>query len=177
MAFGFAAGPGSLGPWSYARAFRRRFVPGKRKRPSTSGGGVNGWVWVISSSSPEASAGGRLFDLSAHERSSPPDWRRGVCGGRLEGRSDVHFTPEPPLLFVSGFAWAIAPERGSVRRRKFRRQLTYFGLELSMMSPDSRLKIYDATLFFPVLPAVWTTACSQASSESPFPCPGGLHLV
>ncbi len=54
--------------------------------------------------SPEASAGGRLFGLSAHGKRlawcrTVGAWLGGVVGGRALAPS-----PEPPLLFLPGLA-------------------------------------------------------------------------
>jgi hypothetical protein len=90
--------PGCPKRFVWARDFRKRFVLGNRSHRAQAETDLLDGGGVISNSSPEASAGGRLFDLSAHE--PPPESLCRAVGGWLRGIVRGLGTvpsPEPPL--------------------------------------------------------------------------------
>ena len=92
-------------------------MAGKRKRPAIGGRGLVGWTVAILNSSPEASAGGRFFPLSAHGRRPTWWWTEGGWLGGVVGGRGHDPSPEPPLLFLPGLGLCFGGANAGTRAR------------------------------------------------------------
>jgi hypothetical protein len=115
VAFRRLPAPESAGRDACAEAIRRRLIAGKTKRPAISGGRLIGRSGVSTNRSPEASACGRFFCLSAHGR------RPARCPQRVVGQEtpcEDRVSP-PPLnrLFLSVSRWSYRLQMGGASLR------------------------------------------------------------